>query len=404
MYSTERKEVCFNCLLQPCLNFAIIFGIEPLIPCNCQVRQPSTYFHKVIKKYYIKTIEILSWEHFVLAILELIPTHIFKCPCESVFSVISIGATEFKIGGLILSFVSSTILTFFKHNKTNVDVKLRHPIFQNEKAFYTINNLSLLISVIVIFLISSMAIVNSFILYPAWRMGATFASEAFICCIEFGIWVSYLIGGIAIFLILAGIIGFVIIKEFQQLSSELALLRRNQNNLQVLLEETIARQDDLWRNVSQMNNKFNYVLVIIHTSVTFGTSFSYYMYLYIDMDKSVKYIMFGLVIISTFVCIIYGFLLCYAAFSIQNTFQDIRGVAASKLSVQFQLKVLDFMKRFGKCSLAISIGGCFNITKNFPLKLAKSLHSVFSSLLKLRDVSYQSRNHDEILTCNNTYS
>ncbi|XP_067131917.1 uncharacterized protein [Centruroides vittatus] len=121
------------------------------------------------------------------------------------------------------------------------------------------------------------------------------------------------------------------------------------------------------------------------------------------MDKSIKYIMLGLVVILTFVCIIYGFLASYAAFSIQNTFQDIRGVAACKLSPQFQLKVLDFMKRFGKCSLALSIGGCFNITKNFPLKLAKSLHSVFSSLLKLRNVSHQSRNRAEILTCNNTY-
>ncbi|XP_023228626.1 uncharacterized protein LOC111628996 [Centruroides sculpturatus] len=121
------------------------------------------------------------------------------------------------------------------------------------------------------------------------------------------------------------------------------------------------------------------------------------------MNNVIKYIMLSLSIILTFVCFVYGFLACYVAFSMENTFQDIRNVVDCDLSLQFKFKVLDFIKRFGKVALAINIGGCFDITKRFPFKLAKTLHSVFSGMLKLRDVSHQKRNCTNISFKNNSY-
>ncbi|XP_023211513.1 uncharacterized protein LOC111614373 [Centruroides sculpturatus] len=45
------------------------------------------------------------------------------------------------------------------------------------------------------------------------------------------------------------------------------------------------------------------------------------------------------------------------------------------------------MKRFGKVSLCLTIGGFFCVNKRIPQKMATTLHSVFSGLLKLNNES-----------------
>ncbi|XP_067141610.1 uncharacterized protein [Centruroides vittatus] len=91
------------------------------------------------------------------------------------------------------------------------------------------------------------------------------------------------------------------------------------------------------------------------------------------------------------------------ATTMENMFQDIRNVVDCDLSLQFKFEVLDFIKRFGKVALALNVGGCFDITKKFPFKLAKTLHTVFSGVLKLKGVSHQKRNCTNISSKNNSY-
>ncbi|XP_023212748.1 uncharacterized protein LOC111615580 isoform X2 [Centruroides sculpturatus] len=71
----------------------------------------------------------------------------------------------------------------------------------------------------------------------------------------------------------------------------------------------------------------------------------------------------------------------------QTSFQDIRRFANCDLSLEQKLKMLNFMKRFGKVSLCLSANDYFNVTKKFPIKMASSLYSVFSGLLNLRTAS-----------------
>ncbi|XP_023217507.1 angiogenic factor with G patch and FHA domains 1-like [Centruroides sculpturatus] len=73
--------------------------------------------------------------------------------------------------------------------------------------------------------------------------------------------------------------------------------------------------------------------------------------------------------------------------SMQTSFQDIRRFSACDLSLEQKLKILNFMKRFGKVSLCISMRGYFNVTKKFPVKMGNALHSIFSGLLKLRSAT-----------------
>ncbi|XP_067132872.1 uncharacterized protein [Centruroides vittatus] len=66
--------------------------------------------------------------------------------------------------------------------------------------------------------------------------------------------------------------------------------------------------------------------------------------------------------------------------------------------------ILNFMKRFGNVSLCLSIGGLFVIDKKIPLKMAKTLQSVLSGLLKLRNVSNLEKECDNFVTNYTSYN
>ncbi|XP_023225037.1 uncharacterized protein LOC111626001 [Centruroides sculpturatus] len=93
-----------------------------------------------------------------------------------------------------------------------------------------------------------------------------------------------------------------------------------------------------------------------------------------------------------------GCSLCCIAFTMQNGFQDIRQFAICDLELQQKLKILNFMKRFGKVSLCLSIAGFFCLNKRIPFKMATTLHSVFSGLLKLKNASNVHRSCQQIFT------
>ncbi|XP_067121568.1 uncharacterized protein [Centruroides vittatus] len=107
-------------------------------------------------------------------------------------------------------------------------------------------------------------------------------------------------------------------------------------------------------------------------------------------------------ILFTCICIIAGCLLCSLAFTMENTFQDIRQFAGCDIGENRKLKILNFMKRFGKVSLCLSIGRFLIIDKRIPLKMAKTLHSVFSGFKKLKSISNEEKNCSQFYEINFT--
>ncbi|XP_023234193.1 uncharacterized protein LOC111633794 [Centruroides sculpturatus] len=107
-------------------------------------------------------------------------------------------------------------------------------------------------------------------------------------------------------------------------------------------------------------------------------------------------------ILFTCISIIAGCLLCSLAFTMENTFQDIRQFAGCDIGENQKRKILNFMKRFGKVSLCLTIGIFLIIDKRIPLKMAKTLHSVFSGFKKLKSISNEEQNCSQIYKINFT--
>ncbi|XP_023218579.1 uncharacterized protein LOC111620819 [Centruroides sculpturatus] len=105
------------------------------------------------------------------------------------------------------------------------------------------------------------------------------------------------------------------------------------------------------------------------------------------MKFALKLIFSSLCLSFTFLCIVTGFLFSAFTSTMQTSFQDIRRFAGCDLKLEQKLKILNFMKRFGKESLCLTFRNYFNVTKKFPIKMGSSLHSIFSGLLNLKNVS-----------------
>ncbi|XP_067132097.1 uncharacterized protein [Centruroides vittatus] len=122
--------------------------------------------------------------------------------------------------------------------------------------------------------------------------------------------------------------------------------------------------------------------------------------LFVKMNEivTIVYIMFTLIFILA--CLVAAYELSSFTAAMQNGFQDIGKFADCNLELEQKLKILNFMKRFGKASLLISPEDFFDVTKKFPIKMANSLYSIFSSLLNVRSIQNQNERCREISLIN----
>ncbi|XP_067120973.1 uncharacterized protein [Centruroides vittatus] len=149
----------------------------------------------------------------------------------------------------------------------------------------------------------------------------------------------------------------------------------------------MTQHNELWNYVKQVNGPFNYVLTILYSAIITETSLIYYVLIFSKMEFALKVFICIICLAITFGCVLVGFLLSTFTSIMQTSFQDIRRFAQCDLKLEQKLKIVNFMKRFGKASLCLSINGFFDVTKKFPVKMSSALYSVFSSLLKFKTVS-----------------
>ncbi|XP_023213876.1 uncharacterized protein LOC111616735, partial [Centruroides sculpturatus] len=211
-------------------------------------------------------------------------------------------------------------------------------------------------------------IYNVAFMYPELEKNEKFYGEALICSVESGFSAAFRFGAMGYAILLVGVLLVLTEMEFKQLIQDFSLVRRGERNFCFNLRNLMIRHEELWNFVSQLNTKFSYPSVVIYLGLICSTSFSYYAFSFIDVNDAIRLGFLIIVVFFTFTCIIGACLLCSFAFSMQNGFQDVRQFAVSNLHFEEKLKILNFMKRFGKVSLCFMIGGIYPVTKRIPFK------------------------------------
>ncbi|XP_067118160.1 uncharacterized protein [Centruroides vittatus] len=363
-----------------------IYGWDFFNPCSCVTRN-CNYLNKHLKRFYLFCVECIHWIHFLLSFCMLVPLLSNKTPCISWYSIVN-NDVFVKVGVAIYTFVLAVIFSIVKRVKLNTKIKVRKSnyLWQNE-LFSIINYTRIAAAILTIIITLWLQLLNIFFFYHDVKRRELFKHEALFCSIEVGIWMTLMSGGLVYLCSFLFLLAVSLTKAFQKVSEDLYLLTNDNTNLELELEEIMAQHHAIWTYTNQLNGLFNYVLTILYAALLTETCLLYFIAIFSKMKFALKMFICLICVVISFGCILVGFLMSIFTSNMQTSFQDIRRFADCDLSLELKLKMLNFMKRFGKVSLCVSMNDYFNITKKFPIKMASSLYSVFSGLLNLRTAS-----------------
>ncbi|XP_023236393.1 uncharacterized protein LOC111635614 [Centruroides sculpturatus] len=144
--------------------------------------------------------------------------------------------------------------------------------------------------------------------------------------------------------------------------------------------------------INEVNKIHGSVFLLDYFILMLLTCLFIYNVLFVKMHEIVALLAFSVTLLFLVACLMVASLVSTFNAAMQNSFQDIWIFADCRLDLEQRLKILNFMKRFGKVPLAISAQDFFIVTKKFPIKMANSLYSIYSSLLNLRSAEQKTVN------------
>ncbi|XP_023239913.1 uncharacterized protein LOC111638434 [Centruroides sculpturatus] len=103
------------------------------------------------------------------------------------------------------------------------------------------------------------------------------------------------------------------------------------------------------------------------------------------------------ILVSVFVAYITSRLIA----KLYGNFEGINVFSSVECSLQDKLKMLNFMKRFGRRPIGLSIGGFFYVKKQFVIRILSAFYSALSGFLQLGSKSPR-KNCGTKLLANNT--
>ncbi|XP_067118981.1 uncharacterized protein [Centruroides vittatus] len=385
MATDLEEEICLSCFLKPHSSTAAIYGWSFFHPCFYETAK--TNYFDTIYTFLTAFIEFSYWEHFILVLLMTIPYVCEKVPCFSWYSIINYNSfVRFAIA--IFALIVALNFSIIKRTKLTPILKMKGSnFFPRQELRDKIHSHRKIAVFIVIFMTIVIQVLNVFVMYPSIENRKKFQYEALFCSMEVGIWICIFVGGFIHFTYLLNLIVITVMKLFKNVSDDLYFVEKNDDDLRLKLRVTMTQHAELWNFTTQFNGVFNYPLAILYGCFLVETSLLYYITAFVEMEFICKVLAYIINCLFTCGCLLMGFRLSTFTSIMQTSFQDIRRFADCDLSLEEKLKILNFMKRFGKASLCLTINGYFNVTKKFPIKMASTLHSMFSGILRLSGVS-----------------
>ncbi|XP_023242936.1 uncharacterized protein LOC111641058 isoform X2 [Centruroides sculpturatus] len=318
-------EICLKCVLSSFTSIAKVYGYTFFVPCFCH-NSNDVNVHSIVTTFYSFFIECFYWIHFLMVFSMIIPVLSEMIPCKLWHLLVEVDVIFVKM--LIVNLALTYALTFsiIKRVKLTTNIKLMKSEYFGRKKLHNVINYTriFVIFLLVTFTICGIAL-NIFYLYPAIEKEKTYEHEALFCSVEI---------------------------------------------------EAIGRSATTKNVSSEFGNGIRTETSLLNYILTFS-KMEFALTLYVCITYAA----------ILFTCVLVGFLASAFTSTMQTSFQDIRRFAQCDLKLEQKLKIVNFMKRFGKASLCLSINGFFDVTKKFPIKMCSALHSVYSGLLNLRTVS-----------------
>ncbi|XP_023216816.1 uncharacterized protein LOC111619337 [Centruroides sculpturatus] len=207
--------------------------------------------------------------------------------------------------------------------------------------------------------------------------------EFLLCNIDWALLLLFLVGQNACILFLLYNYLLLLFNGFNALSNKLDVLPRGRSMIKDLIVYIIEEHTELMENVRNANNQLDMYFPIVYCSSLYGFSILVTITLFYDLPAEFKLLAFFLIINAIFGFMIMSLGLSKFTSSIYGNFNEINKFSSCRFSLVFKLKMLNFMKRFGKTPIGISFGGFYRVKRDFPIKMMSSLYSILSALIEL---------------------
>ncbi|XP_023227954.1 uncharacterized protein LOC111628409 [Centruroides sculpturatus] len=208
-------------------------------------------------------------------------------------------------------------------------------------------------------------------------------TEFLLCNIDWALSSFFLIGQTVYILFLLYNYLLILFHGFNTLSSKLDVVSRERRKSKVLIVYIIEEHTALMEDVRNVNNQFEMYFPAVYCCNLYAFSILVTISLFYDLPAESK---LGALVIIIFVILeflIISFGLSRFTSSLYGNFNEINKYSSYRFSLVFKLKMLNFMKRFGKTPIGISVGGFFRVKRDFPIKMLSSLYSILSALIEL---------------------
>lgn len=376
------EQPCLTCLLYKTLSASRVFAFQLFLPCVRHHEEGNNtlkynQFNRVFYAIYVNIVETFLWMTSGYFIWNII---FDDGICNNWSLIVKENQIIIEIIIFLLSLYLSLQFSFFRRKKIHIlqinvrDVK-EHNIFKKMDSFlfFMLKNLIMILLILNILL--------SLYILPLYNQEKYAFLKNFCFYVQY-LWLlfntSHLFIAFSYFIVLI----FLIYYRLIDLSDKLFRMKRNTTISS--LERFIREYIKIWEYIQHMNHQWEEFFPLIYAYSVYITCFLIYLALFVPMDDGLKN---GILIVA--LCYLTSALfaalgLSRLSSSVYDNFIGIGRFSFSQFSIEERLKILDFMKSFGKMPIGFSIGGFFFVKKKFFIKMVSGLYSVFSTLLELR--------------------
>ncbi|XP_067141155.1 uncharacterized protein [Centruroides vittatus] len=211
-------------------------------------------------------------------------------------------------------------------------------------------------------------------------------TEAFLVSIIHALWLMYGTGQILYLVSIGSTIVFIMQKRYLLLSEEITKITVKELYLQDKLQEMLQNQVELWGYWRMINEKWDVLLPFVYTSFLYATSFVWYATLFVKLYPTIRIVCTTVSLLFLFGLIAFCWALSHLTSVMYDNFISIEKVSSANLPLTFKFKINDFMKRYGKIPLGISVGGFFHVKRDFLIRVISAVYSTFSSCIQVSGI------------------
>lgn len=374
-----EKNICLIRLMKPILSIAKIFGIHILDNCNCEPEVPLSKFRRFIYQTFLTILEIYWWSYLANLIFYIFSDGI---ACKAQFKIFSKYSILYIVLYILAILVAASMHSTFLRRKISFPCEGGYYI-QEYKRLEEIESFSFSTLLFVFSSLLGIRIVTEFGIFSKIKEECSCILEAVFCTVLLNLTVSFIIIEAALITLQSFLVFWIMYKKLDQLSKDFNKIERNPSFLKFRLDELIYKHTEILYLIEDINDFSEYIAPIVYSYCIYQTCFCICIVLFMEMTIQMK-ILF--IVLFCFLCsafFIIGHLLSRFTAQIYGEFKNMQIFSSSNLGLKEKLKILDFMKRFSKTPIGISVGGFFHVKKNIVIRMIAGMESVLSALISL---------------------